>query len=203
MNKKGYQIIITKIKYMNDHAIHLAELLLKVLGVSGAIIIFLIGLIRYRKDQKWRRQEFIAKEVREFQNDNAVKNVMSMLDWEVRYIQLFPGKPNVEDRYVKVDSKLFFTSLAISPQDLKNNRAYYKEEQVAIRDSMDVFLGYLDRFNVFITATLISKNEILPYLKYWIETINSRISPENKNALYQYISVYGFEGAERILKEEF
>lgn len=188
---------------MEEHSIHLAELLLKILGVSGAIILFLIGLLRYRKDQTWKRQEFIAKEVREFQNDCAVKNVMLMLDWDTRYIQLFPEKTIVENRYVKVDSKLFYTSLTISPPDLKNNKAYYKEEEVAIRDSIDVFLGYLDRFNVFITATLISKNEILPYLKYWIETINNRIPLANKNALYKYISVYGFEGAERILKEEY
>jgi hypothetical protein len=187
---------------MEEHSIHLAELFLKIMGVSGAIIIFLIGLFRYRKDQTWRRQEFIAKEIKEFQNDSAVKNVMLMLDWEIRYVLLFPDRPIVENRYVRVDADLFLSSLATSPQNLKNNRAYYKEEEVAIRDSIDIFLGYLDKFNVYITATLISKSEIFPYLKYWIETINERIPKENRQALFDYISMYGFDGAEKILMQE-
>ncbi|MBO9573771.1 MAG: hypothetical protein J7497_16415, partial [Chitinophagaceae bacterium] len=98
---------------MTESTITLIELVLKIIGGAGAFVLFLIGLKRYQKDQIWNRQEFIAREMKDFQNDPSVKNALLMLDWEVRHIQLFPDKEKPEERYVIVDRQLFCRALSV------------------------------------------------------------------------------------------
>ena len=87
----------------NKDFIATLEFLLKIVGGGGAFYLFWIGLLRYRKDQIWKRNEFVAKEIKEFTADRIVKIVMCILDWGNRYVELFPGKANYDDRFVRFD----------------------------------------------------------------------------------------------------
>jgi len=60
--------------------INFLEFLLKLVGGIGAFILFIIGFRRYRKDQVWKRSEFVAKEFNDFNADKIVRNTMYMLD---------------------------------------------------------------------------------------------------------------------------
>jgi hypothetical protein len=42
----------------------------------------------YIKDVKWKKSEFLSKEVKEFQNDENIKMVFQLLDWNKRKVKL-------------------------------------------------------------------------------------------------------------------
>lgn len=87
------------------------NLLLTIIGGIGGLYLFIVGLNRYSKDQQWRRNEFVASEIKEFTSDKIAKNAMSMIDWGERYIELYPDEEKKEDRFEKVDRKLLKSAL--------------------------------------------------------------------------------------------
>ncbi|HEY6331626.1 MAG TPA: hypothetical protein VI756_20035 [Blastocatellia bacterium] len=70
-----------------------AKLAVSIPGFGGAIMALLFGLLQYRKSERWKRAEFVAKEIKEFESDPLVQNAMLMIDWGVRRINvdLTPG----------------------------------------------------------------------------------------------------------------
>ncbi len=137
----------------------------------------------------------------EFSNDIMVRNVLYMLDWGARKIELFPNKENYVDRFASVDRDILNEALIYHQDRIKeNDKDRFSEVEVAIRDNFDQFLNYLERFDNFIVAKLISKEEIEPYLRYWLETISTDLSPTTKQALFNYINKYDFKGTIRLLK---
>src|SRR4051812_8365932 len=105
------------------------------LGTAGAALIaFIVGLIQYRHAQRWKRAEFVAKEIKEFKNDPAIRNALLMLDWNERYIELFPNREDPIKRSVLVNDDLLCRALAPLP-DKSAARLHedFKEEEIAIR----------------------------------------------------------------------
>lgn len=181
----------------NKHFLTTLEFLLKLIGSASAFYLFFIGLRRYFKDQIWKRNEFVAKEIKEFTSDKIVRNVMSILDWGTRYVELFPGKSNYDERFVKVDrqtlkSALQYHKLKVS----ESNKERFTQTEVAICDSFDYFLSYFERFEHFIQAGLITTHELEPYLKYWIITISEDMESDVRNFLNHYIEQYGYSGTQ-------
>lgn len=175
--------------------------LLKLLGGVGGIVLFCIGLTRYIRDQKWKRSEFVAKEIREFTSDFMVRNAMYMLDWGSRNIHLFPDKPNYEDRYVHVDRIVLMKALQFHELRIKEeDKDRFTAEEVAIRDTFDHFLSYFERFYQFIEAGLVSKEELEPYLNYWINSLACEMEENSRNVIYHYINQYGFTGTQKLFK---
>jgi hypothetical protein len=173
--------------------------LLKLFGGIGGFYLFLIGLRRYTKDQVWKRNEFVAKEIKEFTSDKMVRNTMFMLDWGERYIELFPDKPNYDDRIAKVDRQVLKLALQYHGFRTKDQgKDRFTSIEVAIRDNFDHFLSYLERFEQFIKAGLITAKELEPYLKYWISTIAENMEDDVRNAIYHYINQYGFTGTQEL-----
>ena len=178
------------------------DLLIKIIGGLGALYLFWIGLKRYAKDQSWKRMEFVALEIKDFTADKFVRNSLLMLDWGERYIELFPDKPNYQERFVKVDrttlkKALQFHELRIS----EKGKDRFTTTEVAIRDNFDAFLFYFERFNHFLEAKLISLTELKPYLNYWIETISENMEEDVRNVLFHYIQKYKFTGTQMLFLE--
>ncbi|MBB1287033.1 hypothetical protein HRH25_21805 [Flavisolibacter sp. BT320] len=175
------------------------DLLLKLFGGIGGFYLFLVGLRRYTKDQVWKRHEFVAKEIKEFTSDRMVRNSMSMLDWGERYIELFPDKPNYDDRFAKVDRMILKLALQYHGFRTKEyGKDRFTSVEVAIRDNFDYFLSHLERFEQFIQAGLITPKELEPYLNYWVSTIADNIEADVRNAIYHYINQYGFMGTQQL-----
>ena len=63
------------------------DLILKLIPLLG-FIPFMKVIWEYIKDVRWKKSEFLAKEVKEFQNDENVKMVFQLLDWNKRKVKL-------------------------------------------------------------------------------------------------------------------
>ena len=53
---------------------------------------FLKALVEYTKAQRWKKAEFLAREVKEFFADAYVQRALLMLDWNKVDIQLFENE---------------------------------------------------------------------------------------------------------------
>jgi hypothetical protein len=166
--------------------------------IVGAVAAFGIGLWQYAKAQKWKRREFIAAQVKEFESDKKVQLAMTMLDWNNRELY-FPSEASDQPIALKVDTALLCSALL--PHHWA--KRYSKEEEM-IRDCFDRFLGMLVMFWNFIEAGLINTDELRPYMQYWIRLISGQNTdwhtPQFFALLLNYIQVYGFTGAARLIK---
>jgi transketolase len=172
------------------------DLFLKVLGGIGGIVLFFIGYCRYSKSQTWKKNEFVANEIKDFNSNTMVRNTMYMLDWNKRFIELFPDKPEYNERFVRVTRATLRSALLTH-----KIKANFKKEEVAIRDHFDCFLDYFEKFQQFIEAGLISKDELRPYLKYWIKRIGDDMESDVKNTIHHYINEYGYNGVQELFSE--
>jgi hypothetical protein len=167
------------------------------LGVVAGLIAFVNGLLQYARAQRWKRVEFVAKEVKEFESNPDSKMAMQMLDWNVRSYELFPEK-EPEKRKVKVDDDIL--SSALVPH--VDKPFGFSEAERRIREIFDQFLDALDRFEHFIQSRLVTRKEFRPYLIYWIEMMGDMNNPRKpkkfRRSLWKYIDFYGFSGVQRL-----
>lgn len=70
------------------YSLELAKLMVSILGFAGTIITIWMAIRQYRRAEQWKRAEFVAKEVKDFENSPMVRNALSMIDWGVRRINL-------------------------------------------------------------------------------------------------------------------
>ena len=164
------------------------DLVIKVVGGLTALILFIVGFIRYRKDQIWRRKEFVSKEIKDFFEDHTIHNCLLMLDWDMRYIELYPSNPEFDKRFSKIGRKEI-TSALIPHGEFKYK---YTRDESLIRDSFDYFLDRLSRLEHFIQANLIEPSDLIPYVKYWIDTIADDLPEPLKSTLKNYIEHYKY-----------
>ena len=186
----------------DSHFINTVEFILKIIGGGGAFILFFIGFKRYKKDQTWKRSEFVAKEFNDFNSNKTVRNAMYMLDWGSRKIELFPDKLLYADRFAIVDRKILESALIYHELRIKvPNNDRFTEVEVAIRDTFDHFLSYFEKFDQFIIAKLITVEEIAPYLKYWVITITENMNESTREILYNFINEYGYTGTQDLFAQ--
>ena len=174
------------------------EIALDIVKIAGASAAFVISLTQYRKAQRWKRAEFVANEVKEFNALPEVRNAKLMLDYTARYVDLYPEREKSEDRRVRVTDEVLIAALAPHSRVKK-----FTQDEARIRDTFDEFLGRLERFENFIAADLISKEECAPYLEYWLDIIGMREEDAPRHALARslqtYIKEYEYDGVERLL----
>jgi hypothetical protein len=171
------------------------EILLKILIMIGAVIGFMIGLRRYENAlrqyenaQAWKRHEFVAAEIRQFNGDHLTRNAMLMIDWGTRDIELFPEHPDYKSRFEGITRDVL--KRALMTHD-KVDRPYNRVE-AAIRDCFDAFFDRLERFEEFIQAGLVKHEEFEPYLGYWIGRIADDVT-ELRSVLEEYADFYEFD----------
>jgi len=124
-----------------------------------------------------------------------------MLDWDTRYIELYPNNPDYKKRFSIIGRKEV-TSALIPHGNLK--RKFTRDESV-IRDHFDFFLDNLSRFEQFIKSDLLKSEDLEPYLKYWIDTISEELPEPLKSTVHHYIAFYEYSDVislfERFSKE--
>jgi hypothetical protein len=72
-------------------------------SAACAIAVFAFGIWQYRSSENWKRSEFVAAQIKEFNSDKINHAVLLMMDYEPAHVELFPDKPNLADRYVDVN----------------------------------------------------------------------------------------------------
>jgi hypothetical protein len=168
-----------------------------VLLLVGGTVGFFVGLAQYKAAQVWRRQEFVAAEIKLFAADLQCRNAMQMIDWGTRRIELFPDHPEYEQRFVYVTRPILHE--ALRAHDVIGRP--YTPVEAAVRDCFDAFFNGLDRFWQFVEAGLVSANDFRPYLTYWVRSISEEANPVLRDLLYRYAIFYGFTGAQRLLEQ--
>lgn len=174
--------------------------MLTAIGLFLTSFALLKGIIEYQKAQKWKKQEFLAKEVKEFFDDWNVKRMLRLLDWNKIDISLAEGEllSNPEQKSVILIDADLFQAWKHHSEVLQG----YEEKEALIRHIFDDGLPKLALFYQYTQSGLISTEDLKPYLTYWIQLIgdknNGRKSPELWTQLWQYIEQYGYPDIQKL-----
>ncbi len=167
-----------------------------IFGVVAGLGAFISGLCQYTKAQQWKKAEFVAKEIKEFETEPQINIALQMLDWNSReYILLreSPKKTFIEDKDL---------CRALVPHTTKDSG--FAPDEVMIRDVFDQLLDSFEKFEHFIQSGLVAYKDFKPYLNYWIEIIGNRDSgrkpKEFYTCLWNYIDFYGYNGVQTFVK---
>lgn len=165
-------------------------------GVISSLSAFLAGLLQYIKAQKWKRAEFVAKEIKEFESNHTIQIAMQMLDWNARKFKLFQEEES-DEREVVVNDDILCSALVPHDETTKFTRV-----QLCIRDIFDHFLDALVRFEHFIQSDLVNHKEFRPYLIYWIEIMGNKDSKRKPSIFYErlwgYIVFYKYSHVQKL-----
>lgn len=172
---------------------------IEVIKIVGAGLAFWIGLRQYRKNEAWKRLEFVAAEMKTFYDDPAVKAAMTMLDWRKKKLALFKFRNENDLGQATVDYKIVASALGIDPE------LHYSKEQSAIRETFERFLEFLARFEGFLSAGLIEVRDLDPHLDYWMKLISGRdthspeVTAEVMPSLWKFIDHFGYRDVRRLV----
>lgn len=183
----------------NTNTIAQIDLLLKVLTFLVAIGLAIKAVIEYVRAQRWKRFEFIAQQLKEFNTDPQVRKVMVMLDWDERYVELFPDRET--DKTVRVNTALLTT--ALHPDNDGPTGQGYTEAQARIRELFDAFFDKLSFFSIVMRSGLIHQEDLAPYLCYWLERLalpKHRGQAFTQNVL-AYLVQYGYNDVNWLLEK--
>ena len=163
---------------------------LKIGAFTVSILLFIKGIYEYTKAQKWKKAEFVSKEIKEFYNDFDIKRALILLDWNTNELDL---RPNEIDGIVK----FYFTDeLILSSLQTHRESSGFSGEEVVIKSVFDSLFDRLVMFNSYIETGLIKVKDIKPYLIYWIQiladTENDRKPEQVRTQIWKYIDEYGY-----------
>ncbi len=166
--------------------------------ILGGIVVFAIGLYQYRLAQKWKRREFIASQIKDFEAEPKIQLAMTMLDWNDRVLY-FPAEGGTKFVAIRINEPLL--SSALLPHRDANG---YSKNEALIRDCFDRFLDMFVRLSAFIEAKLIRIEELAPYLEYWITLMSGKKrdwhTPEFFVLLQNHIQIYEFTKINRLMQ---
>jgi hypothetical protein len=167
---------------------------------ATAILAVFWGVMTYRREQKWKRAEWVLSEVRTFLKEPLVRNALLMLDWESRPLRLLvDGYP--EDKTFDYEEGMLLHALSSKTQPQKRP---YSHEEVCIRECFDELLNGLDRFEKFAKEGLVETKDLAPFIQYWVDVIgdaNNEQKPEHiRDRIWAYIRDYRFNGVTDLLK---
>jgi hypothetical protein len=130
-------------------------------SAACAIAVFLFGILQYRASENWKRSEFVAAQIKEFNSDKINRAVLLMMDYDPARVELFPDKANAKDRYVDVK----FGMLVNAVGQEKN----FSDAEFQIRIYFEDFLKSLARFNYFLDSSAIEPQELCADFAYPVE----------------------------------
>jgi hypothetical protein len=190
-----------------EYSLKLSEHRLALITFTVTCAAVIAGFFQYLKADKWKRAEFLAKEMHDFFNDKEIQIALTMIDWGVRDVQLGDlgdgRKTTIITREMQISAlrphtmdHTDFSSdrVALEGEDDKIN---FQRVEARIRDIYDRFLDQLSQFAAYVQTGLVSRREIDPYLKYWINDIAAEtqnpLEAEWTLAFFVYIHFYDFE----------
>jgi hypothetical protein len=156
-------------------------MIVSVFGTGLALFTLWRGFEQYQSDQKWKRTEFVSQQVKEFEADPDVRNVMLMLDWNSRPIRIPEAYPLLlpPDNFFPVDDMVLCNAL-----DTCNLEEGMPTPETYIRDAFSRFLDYLERFEIHIKTQLATQEQLDPYLRYWLNLLSPEQALHKKSPLF-------------------
>lgn len=160
--------------------------------VSG-VIIGIAGLwytaLQYRASEKWKRAEFVVKEVKEFESDERVKLIEQALDYtDTKH---YPFKKDTID----IDRGKMNKSLDTAGE-------VFTGTVDILRNSFDGYFDHLSIFDRYVKSDVMNFEEIKPYLEYYIDiigdTANPRLSMQSRKLIWSYLNNYHFTDVQEL-----
>ncbi len=192
--------------WTQEHVLFFGKIAGGIISAIGLIVV----VFTYRRNETWKRAEFLAREMKEFFGLARVQKALILIDWGERRFDLLegnpPGGPSVAvTRAMQVRGLLPHVLLTGDDADPEmmvsedsSSKERFKQPEVAIRDCYDAFLDGLERFASYAQTGLISVSSLRPYIGYWIEDIatptNNREDAAWCATLLTYINFYRFDG---------
>lgn len=167
------------------------ELGLKIGALVISLLLLIKGIYEYTKAQKWKKAEFVSKEIKEFYNDFDIKRAMILLDWNSNELDLKTNE-------IEGEKKFYFNDdLIVSALQTHKDSPSFSDKEVVIKGVFDSLFDRLTMFDNYIETGLIRTNDIKPYLIYWIRILadsqNDRKSKEVRSQIWKYIDEYGYD----------
>ncbi|WP_199119540.1 hypothetical protein [Pedobacter sp. ASV28] len=176
------------------------DLSIKLLTLIIASILAIKAIIEYRKTQKWKKNEFLAKEIKDFFADRDVKKALLILDWHTIDLPLYENEIlENKNRTIFFREEIHLVnSLSVSP------KSEFTDEEAGVRKSIDEFLVKLSMFQNYIDNKLITINDLRPYLVYWMKIIGDKdnLIKESKyrQKLWDFIIHFEYYQVVKLLK---
>ena len=126
-----------------------------------AIGVFAFGIWQYRSSENWKRSEFVAAQIKEFNSDKINQSVMLMMDYDPARVELFPDREKTVDRYFDVKFEMLVNAI--------DQEKGFSEQEFQIRQYFEHFLTSLSRFNYFLTSGAIDASELCADFAYPVE----------------------------------
>jgi len=166
----------------------IVDLILKIIPILGIVPFFKV-IWEYVRDLKWKKSEFLAKEIKEFQSDENVRIVFQLLDWNIIKIKLKCGEYNIGD---------YDLVYALQTHDKKSKFLIQESE---LRDIFDYFFDRLSTFNIYINNGLISEEELQEYIGYYINILTSKTKKPKLllDTFDEYIRFYEFTNVSELI----
>ena len=175
--------------------IRVARALAVALPVVIGLVSAVVATIEYRDAQRWKRQEFLATEIKDMRSDYSSHVAMQMLDWNERHYELTAG---VHDSVMVTDSTLL---AALTPHPAKTGG--FNDNEALIRDHFDDFFDRLGVLERHIKADLIEAEDLIPHIGYYLQilgdTTAGRKPAEVIRGMWRYLSCYEFGDTQDLL----
>ena len=162
---------------------------------------FIKVIIEYTKAQAWKRAEFLAGVMKEFNSDPNVRLAKTMIDWQARDVELFPEQKDEHRKRVWVNDEVLIQ--ALTPEDWKGtseNKLGYEDSEAKIRDIFDAFFERLATINHYLDTKLITESDLRPYITYWIGLINNSRSEELLQQIHAFLKRYNYDDVIKLLE---
>jgi hypothetical protein len=186
-------------------------------GSLGAIVVFGFGVLQYRKAQKWKRNEFLAEEIKEFNESKSVRDALSMLDWYGRTIYCDPCDKTSAVWVAHTKASTVYGPVDLPKVTLKRALEYHEDRakrlsgspsdkeckfdpaEQHVRDTFDECFRYFERFETLLDNRLFSIRELTPYVAYMVSLMNGmrRHSDGYQRSLFTFLVMYDYE---RVIK---
>ena len=176
------------------------ELTLQTIGILISILILLKGINEFKKAQKWKKLEFLSKEIKEFFTDPDVKRALLMLDWNDNKVELKMGE-------IGSEVELYFNDQDIlAALQTHKQQQNFLDKHIIIKKVFDALFDGLSMFENYIETGLVSAKDLEPYLNYWITILadnnNRRKSTKLREQMWKYIDEYGYSKVRRLCERE-
>lgn len=171
---------------------------LTLVGLVGGFGAFGVGLYQYSVAQRWKRMEWIASAMKAFYEHPDVERALQMVDWNERRIMLFADQPDAARRYVRVNDDVVARALMAH-----STHGPFTAVEAAIRDCFDGFLDQLAMVHQYVSAGLVSIEDVRPYLDYWVRNIarpSAGLPSARLRQLHFYIQHYQFTDVRQLIE---
>jgi len=196
---------------MANSGIEVAKLIVSFFGLGGTLVAAIIAVRTFRRTEKWKRAEFLAREMKEFFDNPRVRTALTLIDWSSRNVPLLdqsaPEFVTREDQCRALvphvlPNEPVVSDIERSSKDIGSSKVPFSIKEAAIRDCFDAFLDGLERFSNYVQTGLVDISALRPYLGYWIDDIYS-YTPDMDEAdaewsaiLLTYIQFYNYSGVQ-------